>query len=392
MRILMVHNRYLQRGGEDESCEREIRLLENHGHLTTSYIEDNRRVADIGKAAAWFRTIWSAESYGKIRAKIRHFHPDVVDVNNFFPLVSPAVFYAAHAEKVPVVQRLHNYRLICPNAYFFDAGRICEACAGKLFAWPGIVNACYRGSRAGAAAVASMVAVHRLLGTWKNKVSRYVALTEFARGKFVEAGFPAERLRVKPNFVHPDPGPGEGRGGFALFVGRLSEEKGIRTLLAAWREVRGKIPLKIVGDGPMAGEVEALLPSTPGVEWLGRKPVDEALALMGQAAFLVMPSEWYEGLPLTILEAYAKGLPVLAGRIGAMSSLIRDGHTGLHFQPGNPLDLAAKAQWLFSHPAELARMRRAAREEFETKFAGESNNRIMMEIYAEAVREKTASL
>nr|WP_259331163.1 glycosyltransferase family 4 protein [Thermus thermophilus] len=324
-------------------------------------------------------TLWNQGAYRRVREAIRQHRPDLVHVHNTFPLASPAVIHAAKAEGVPVVMTLRNYRLLCVNALFFREGRVCEDCLGRL-PWRGVVHGCYRDSRLASLGVASMLALHRALRTW-NLVDRFIALTEFARQKFVEGGLPAEKIVVKPNFVHPDPGPGEGRGGYALFVGRLSPEKGVRTLLRAWALLGGRVPLKVVGDGPLADEVREAARRLPGVEWLGRKSPKEVYALMGEAAFLVFPSEWYETFGRVAIEAFAKGTPVVASRIGAVGEVTEDGRTGLHFRPGDPEDLAAKVEWLLAHPEELARMRKEARAEYETKYTAERNYEQLMAIY-----------
>ena len=384
MRILQVHNMYLIRGGEEECLEIDRDLLIQRGHVVDQYTIHNRTVSEIGKVRTWFRTIWSFESYGEIRAKIRAFRPDIVYVHNFFPLLSPSVYYAARAERVPVVQSLQNYRLACPNAMFFRKGRICEDCADKFLPWPGIVHACYRNSHAGSAALAAMIAFHRLLGTWKTRVDRYVVCTEFSKQKFIRCGLPADRISVKPHFVHPDPGPGTGTGDFAIFVARLSQEKGLLTLIAAWGLLQQKIPLKIVGDGPLSPALASSLAGMPGAEWVGRKPLDEVYDLLGRAAFLVVPSEWYEPFGRVVIEAYAKGVPVLASRVEALSSLVKDGLTGLHFEPGNPVDLASKAQWLFSRAEARERMGRRARKAFEEKFSAEANYSMILDVFDRA--------
>ncbi|BDG26762.1 hypothetical protein TthSNM66_13980 [Thermus thermophilus] len=328
-------------------------------------------------------TLWNQEAHRRVREALRAHRPDLVHVHNTFPLASPAVVHAAKAEGVPVVMTLRNYRLLCVNALFFREGRVCEDCLGRL-PWRGVVHGCYRDSRLASLGVASMLALHRALGTW-NLVDRFIALTEFARRKFVEGGLPAEKIVVKPNFVHPDPGPGEGRGGYALFVGRLSPEKGVGTLLRAWGLLGGRVPLKVVGDGPLADEVQEAARRLPGVEWLGRKSPEEVYALMGEAAFLVFPSEWYETFGRVAIEAFAKGTPVVASRIGAVGEVTEDGRTGLHFRPGDPEDLAAKVEWLLAHPTELARMRREARAEYEAKYTAERNYQLLMEIYGQAL-------
>jgi glycosyltransferase involved in cell wall biosynthesis len=385
MRLLSVHNRYLIRGGEDEVRDAEERLLREKGHQIETYEEDNERVAALGKLQVALKTIWSTEAYEAMRTQLRRQAYDIVHVQNFFPLISPSVYYAAKAEGVPVVQTLHNYRLLCHNAYFFRDGRVCEDCLGKFVPFPGVVHACYRENRAGSAVVAAMLTVHRAMRTWSNMVDVYIALTEFARQKFIEGGLPAEKIMIKPNFVYPDLGQGEGRGGYAIFVGRLSPEKGIDTLLTTWKTLGSKVPLKIVGDGPLSPQVAEAAERLPGVEWLGRRPLKEVYQLIGEAAFLVFPSQWYETFGRVAIEAFAKGTPVIAANIGAIAELIDNGRTGILYCPGQPEDLRAKVEWALTHPSELAQMRKEARAEFEAKYTVEQNYQILMSVYERAM-------
>jgi glycosyltransferase involved in cell wall biosynthesis len=332
-------------------------------------------------------TLWNQAVYRELRALIRRERPQVAHFHNTFPLISPAAYYAARAEGVPVVQTLHNYRLLCPNALFFREGRVCEDCLGKTFPWPGVAHACYRGSRPASGTIAAMLSAHRTLGTWKGAVNLYIALTEFARRKFVEGGLPSEKIVVKPNFVHPDPGMGQGRGDYVLFVGRLSKEKGLDTLLAAQEQLGKEVQLKLVGDGPLAPRV-AEAARRQKLEWLGQLPKDQVLGLMKEARALIFPSLWYEGFPMVIAEAYAVGLPVIASDLGSMSSLIDHRRTGLRFRPGDPKDLAAQVRWAVAHPAELGLMRRAARAKFEAEYAAERNYQLLLEIYERATHNK----
>lgn len=386
MRILTVHNYYQQRGGEAEIFETESALLESYGHHVIRYTVHNDAIKETGRLDTARATLWNAQTYEAVRALIRTEQPDIAHFHNTFPLISPAAYYAARAERVPVVQTIHNYRLMCPKALFFRNGRVCEDCLHKSFPWPGIAHACYRDSRAASAVVAAMLAFHHTKKTWTDLVDVYVlALTEFARKKFIEGGLPAEKLVVKPNFVYPDPGPGAGQGGYALFVGRLSKEKGIETMLAAWQQSEMPIPLKIVGDGPEAPRVAAAADRTPTVEWLKRQPLEVVYELMGEAACLLVPSIWYEGLPRTIVESFARGTPVIASNLGAMSSLIEHGRTGLHFEPGNADELAGQVQWFWAHPDDQRRMRREARATFEATFTAERNYEMLMAIYETAM-------
>ncbi|MCG6136145.1 MAG: glycosyltransferase family 4 protein [Nostoc sp. LLA-1] len=381
MRILSIHNNYQIRGGEDESRESEERLLREMGHEVDVYQEHNERVAAIGSVPMALRTIWSIESYNIVKEKLRKSAHDLVHIQNFFPLISPSVYYAAKSEGLPVVQTLRNYRLLCPNGLFFRDGQVCEDCMGKFVPYPGVLHSCYRENRPATAVVATMLTAHRAMRTWLEMVDVYICLTEFARQKFITGGLPAEKIVVKPNFVHPDPGIGEGSGGYALFVGRLSVEKGLDTLLAAWQLLDKKVPLKIIGDGPLASQVMKSAKKLPQVEWLGRRPMSEVHKLMGEAMFVIFPSKWYETFGRVAVEAFAKGTPVIAANIGAIAELVDSGRTGLHFAPGDPNDLAAKVQWAIANPTLIAQMRREARAEFEAKYTAQQNYSRIMAIY-----------
>jgi glycosyltransferase involved in cell wall biosynthesis len=385
MNIFAIHNWYRQRGGEEEAVDLEVAFLREHGHLVVPLTADNRAIPVQRAWLVALQAVWAPEAYRRVRAKLQETRFDVVHIHNFFPLFSPAIHFAAGTEGVAVVQTLHNYRLLCPNAVFFRDGHACEDCLGKLVPWPGVLHCCYRGSRAATGAVAAMLVVHRLLRTWERTVDIFIALTEFARQKFIQGGLPADRIVVKPNFVDPDPGPGPHDGGYALFVGRLSPEKGVRTLLAAWERLGPGIPLKIAGDGPLAREVARACERHPLIEWLGAQPLERVYALMGAAALVIAPSEWYETFGRVVVEAYAKGTPVIASDLGALAELVEDGRTGLRFRPGDPEDLAAKVEWAWTHPRELAAMGREARREYELKYTAERNYELLMEIYRLAI-------
>lgn len=390
MRILLLHNRYQIRGGEEVVLESEKTLLEDRGHSVALLETTNDEIKGlVAKAKTAVNTIYCYSSKQRVRREIDSFKPDVVHVHNFFPRLSPSVYDACQEAGVPVVQTLHNYRLLCPKASFFRSGQVCEDCLGKLIPWPGVLHGCYRDSRLGTGVVAAMLTYHRIRKTWTEGVNVYIALTEFAKQKFIEGGLPADKITVKPNFVYPDPNIGEGRGNYALFVGRLSPEKGLETLLNAWALLEKRIPLKIVGEGSMADAVAAATEKLTEVEWLGRQPHEQVLSLMKNAMMLIFPSVWYEGFPVTIAEAYAVGLPVVASKMGGMSSIIDSGRTGLLFQPGDAEELARKVEWALQHPEELNKMRREARAEFEAKYSAEENYRQLMEIYSLAVGDRS---
>jgi glycosyltransferase involved in cell wall biosynthesis len=388
MKILVGHNRYKQPGGEDQCVAAEVAMLQANGHEVIPYFVTNDSIDGMSRLDAATRTIWSRSAYQEVRTLIRAHRPRIAHFHNTFLLISPAVYYAAQAENVRVVQTLHNFRLLCPNALFFRNGRICEDCLGRSIPWPGIVHKCYRGSRAASTGVATLTATHRALGTWRKAVDVYIAPTEFSRQKFIAGGLPANKLVVKSHFVSPDPGPGGGTGGYGVFVGQLSAEKGVEMLLEAWKHLPGGVSLKIVGDGPMAAAVAQAAANDPRIQWLGPKPLKEVYALIGEALFLLCPSTCYETFGRVIVEAFAKGTPVIASNLGAMAELVEHGRTGLRFEPGNAIDLAAQIQRLLADPSALLRMRQAARQEYEQRYTVRPNYRRLMTIYEQVLMRK----
>jgi glycosyltransferase involved in cell wall biosynthesis len=273
---------------------------------------------------------------------------------------------------------------MCPGGILLRDGRPCEECVGKSFAVAGVQHGCYRGSKAGSLVVASMTGLHRAVGTYSKRIQTYIALTEFGRQKFLQSGLPGERIVVKPNFVNPDPGAGSGDGGFALYVGRLSAEKGIHTLLDAWRADLG-VPLKIIGDGPLANDCAKAASGNANIELLGKKSKADVLDWMGKASFLVFPSIWYEGLPMVLLESLARGTPVVASNLGSMTELITHNETGLHFTPGDVDSLREQVKALVARPGTLSEMRKHARQEYHSKYSGAKNYDRLMAIYESAV-------
>ena len=257
MRILSVHNRYTQHGGEDNVFDGEAALLRENGHDVYTWEEHNDSLTDQSRLSAAVGTVWSFESQRTLNEIIGHFHPEVVHFHNTFLRISPAVYYTCQQAGIPVIQTLHNYRLICPAATLFRENMVCEDCLGSGGLWSSIKHRCWHSSRAQTSVVAAMLQTHRWLQTWKKQVDVYLALTEFARQKFIAGGLPAEKIVVKPNSVEPAPvefSPSPQRPSFVLFVGRLSPEKGLMTLFEAWQEL-APIPLKIAGDGPLWSEL-----------------------------------------------------------------------------------------------------------------------------------------
>ncbi|WP_119155418.1 glycosyltransferase [Caldimonas tepidiphila] len=381
MRIVVAHNAYQKRGGEDAVAEAEIELLRAGGHEVRVFGRHNDEVAGQGRVTLAVQTLWSRRTSEELRRLLEEFRPDVVHAHNTFPLISPSLYWAADAARVPVVQTLHNFRLLCPQAMFLREGRVCEDCLGNV-PWRGVLRGCYRGSVAQSAVLGSSVVLHRAAGTWAHKVARYIALNNFCRDKFVQGGLPPGRIRVKPNFVALDARPQwEHREG-GLFVGRLSPEKGLGVLADAAAELP-RVALTVVGDGKLAPQARAAF----GPHWLGFRPPAEVMERMQRALYLVVPSLWYENFPRTIVEAFACGLPVIASRIGALAEIVRDGRTGLLFDPGQPSDLASKLAWADEHPEAMKRMGRAARAEYEARYTPARNLEQLLEIYRDAIAD-----
>jgi glycosyltransferase involved in cell wall biosynthesis len=387
MRVALLHTRYQHRGGEEAVAESETKLLRIHGHrveLIDFYNDFLINLPDPrARLSAAVDTIWSRDAARTVRRAASSIQPEVVHVHNTFPVASPSVYSAARSNGAAVVQTLHNYRLLCPNALFFRDGHICEDCLGRFFAWPGVLHACYRNSRSQTGVTAAMLAFHRARRTWWREVDLFIALTEFSRRKFIEGGLPAPRVVVKPNFLADDPEPSIGGSGF-LFVGRLDRAKGIELLIQAWRSLP-EYQLTIAGDGPLLDQAARDAQWLSLVRVLGRQSHDLVLQLMRTHSALVIPSLWYEAFPMTIIEAFATGLPVIGSRLGSISEIVEDGRTGLLFQAGNASELAAKVRWAAEHPAEMRQMGINAHSEFEAKYTAEIGYKNLIACYEQAI-------
>lgn len=389
MKLAIVHNTYQQPGGEDVAVMEETRLLQNHGHTVISYRRSNREMDGMSKSRQLLMVkniVQSDESRRQIREVLRREKPDLVHVHNTFMMISPSVFEACREEGIAVLQTLHNFRLLCPRATFSRNGRVCEECLGDGL-WSGVRHACYRNSHVMTAAMAFMLKFHRVRQTWTESVNGYVALTEFARRKFIQGGLPPDKIHVKPNFVGTDPGVKKGVGKYALFAGRLSPEKGVDILLAAWADRRISLPLVIVGEGPLREKLESDVAARglSNVTLRGWLPREQTLLAMKDAAFLLMPSVWYEGFPMTIVEAFACGTPVICSRLGGMQEIVKDQYTGLHFTPGDSADLAAKVQSACGQPGFVEEMGRAARAEYQDLYTAEKNYSQLMQVYKQTI-------
>lgn len=380
MRILIAHNAYKHKGGEDSVVETEIELLRQNGHEVDVFLKHNDETDNMSRLSLAANTFWSTRSVKEIRRLISAKRPDVIHVHNTLPIISPAIYWIADKENIPIVQTLHNFRLMCPQAMFLRNNQICEDCLGNT-PWRAIPRRCYRNSVAQSTVLAGMVTAHRIMGTWRNKVTRYIALNEFCKKLFIAGGLPPERVVVKPNFVDFAPPPHAARSSF-LFVGRLSIEKGIDTLAKAALMAK-TCSIRVAGTGPEASALRL----SPNINPLGGLSGNEVREQMTTSKALILPSIWYENFPRTLVEAFACGLPVIASRLGALAELVEDGVTGLLFEPGNAEDLARKLRWADEHPAELSVMGGNARAHYEANFTADINYRQLVSIYSEAIAE-----
>lgn len=393
MKVLQIHNEYQTRGGEESVLDAEKTVLQENEHTVKQYIARSsliRELSFIRKIALSLNSIWSQDSYKKIKDFLRKIKPDIAHIHNTVPLITPSVYAACQSENVPVIQTIHNYKLICPGSNLYRNNQICEKCIKKSFTYPALMHGCYRRDRLSTAFLVAGNTFNRWRGTYLHEINQYIVLTNFARQKFIEAGFPPHKLTVKPNFVTAQITEGAHADGYALFVGRLIPQKGIETLLKAWSILKGEIPLKIAGTGYLKDYLQSHLPNN--VKYLGQLPRNEIVSLMQNATFLVFPSEWYEGFPMTIVEAFATGLPVIASNLGGMAEIVSPGVSGWHFEAGNAVDLASVAQGLWNNPQEIRRRGKLARQQYEQLYSPERNLKMLISIYENAIDSAKTAL
>jgi glycosyltransferase involved in cell wall biosynthesis len=386
MKILLVHNLYKQAGGEDSVFRAERDLLRKQGHMVEELLYDNSAIKSFfDKCRSGLKAIYNPSSAHDMEVRIKDFQPDVIHVHNFLPLVSPSIFFVANRKKVPVVVTLHNYRLICPSATLFYDGQIYEKSIHSIFPLDAIWKGVYRNSRIQTAAVAFMTAIHSLLGTWRNKIDCYIMLTQFARDKIQSSGLaiPKDKVIVKSNFSE-DCGEGNTkRQKYFLFVGRLTEEKGIRTLLYAAN--LNNFKLVIIGDGPLRGLVENSCLLNTNIFYAGFQSKSKVINYLKECRALIFPSIWYEGFPVTIVEAFSTGTPVIASNIGSMHEIIQHEENGLHFTPGDEKDLVLKMRQILKDEVLHKKLSYNARQSYINYYTPENNYYQLMRVYKKAI-------
>jgi len=386
MRILVAHNFYQLPGGEDRVFASEKELLVRNGHEVVEYVRRNSEISDgglVGHAMLPARSLWNWETYADLHKIICEFRPHIAHFHNTLPLISPSAYSACWRAGIPIVQSLHNWRLICPVGSLIYQNHHCEECVGKIIPLPGILRGCYRGSCLQTAMIGLITAAHH---TWARKIARYIAFTSEFKNKLVDAGYPASRIAIKPHFVD-DPGLGSRCGGYTLYAGRFSSEKGLPTLLKAWKMLPGR-NLVLCGAGPLENEVRQFAQANPQtVSLYPHLPYDELEYILKKAQFLVWPSEWLETFGLIALEAMASGVPVISSDMKSAAHLVVDGQTGLNFLCGDAADLAIKIRWAYEHPAEMDAMGQRARQKYLDNYTPEKNYVQLLNIYQEAIRQ-----
>ena len=380
MRILVAHNSHKIAGGEQRVFDTETAQLEEAGHEVIRFNPHNDEVDDLNRLTLAAKTIWNQASASQLAALIQRHRPDIAHFHNIVPLLSPSVFTTAKRLHVPIVWTLHNYRLVCPGMLMLRNGKPCSLCVKRRLKTPAIVHKCYRNSRTATTVVTAMQGIHQAVGTWDH-IDRFITPSEFARRKFIEGGLPANKIITKCNFVPGDPEVGRGDGNFFLCVGRLSEEKGILSLIEAWQRYSINEKLLIAGEGPAEDGLRNASQTDPNIEFVGRQSPFEVRQLMSLAKATIVPSVWYETFGLVAAESFAVGTPVIASDIGALSELIRPGRNGFLFEPGNSAAIAQKInKFLTSDNDEL---RLNARVSYEEQYTEKHSLRGLLNIYQE---------
>lgn len=381
LKILQAHNYYQQAGGEDTVVAQEKALLESNGHEVITYYKNNdviNSIKGVQKIGLLKETTWSRKTYEEVNTILKQDKIDLCHVHNTLPLISPSIYYACKDNKVPVVQTLHNYRLICTNGLLMREGRICEDCLGRS-AYGAISKKCYRNSAIQTYAVARMLQKNKRMGTWSSQVDAYLCLTEMARQKFIEHGLPRDKLIVKPNFIKVDVEPTETKSNYLLFAGRLTSSKGVELIKSVAKKV--DYPIKMVGDG----ELSPIFKNSPNVELLGKRSHNETLNLIKNAKALLFPSLWYEGMPMTIIEAFALKTPVIASDLGAMSSMIKDGANGLLFNPQKIDSFENKIRYSLNNEVQMNKLANNAFNDYKNYYSSDANYDMLMNIYSNLI-------
>ncbi|MBL7196756.1 MAG: glycosyltransferase family 4 protein [Candidatus Omnitrophica bacterium] len=383
MKILIIHNHWLEEGGEDRVVNSEIKLLRNHGHQIVVYIRSNKefKYLSVRDKIRFFLydIIWSKKSYDEINDIIIKEKPDIAHIHNIFLMITPSVYYALHDRGIPIVQTLHNYRFFCSKGIFYRKGKVCEECR-ENYLFPSIIHRCFRNSYLLSYFFSKVLRTHFKKSTFNRTVDCYIALSSFSKNKFIKLGLPENKICIKSNFVNIEIDDKEETQDYSLFVGRLVDYKGIKTLIKAYKQLPN-CKLKIIGRGPLDTYLKKVTKKNRNIELLGQLTHKETIDYIKKAKFVVFPSECYENMPRVIVESFACGVPVVASRLGAMAKIVTEGKTGLHFTPQDASDLISKIRWSYSNPIKIEEMGRQAKKEYQQQYTAEKNYHILMDIY-----------
>lgn len=381
MKILQAHNYYQQAGGEDTVVAQEKELLERKGHDVITYYKQNDEIENLTKFQK-LRLVkdstWSKKTYEEVDHLLQKEKFDVCHVHNTLPLITPSIYYACKKNKVPVVQTLHNYRLICTNGLLMRDGRICEDCLGRS-AYGAIAKKCYRNSSIQTYVVARMLQKNKHMGTWTNQVDAYLCLTEMAKKKFIEHGLPKNKITVKPNFITIESKAKNTDENYLLYAGRVTENKGLGLIKKLANDL--SIKIKIAGDGDMVEELRNI----PTLELLGRKTHEETIELARNARAVLFPTTLYEGMPMTIIEAFALKTPIIATEIGASKSMIRNKVTGLLFPLNSYPDFYNCVRFCLENPTKIDQIVEQAYQEYQSNYTPDNNYKMLLSAYQEVI-------
>ena len=387
MKILLIHNTYQHKGGEDSVLKNEYQLLKENNSVEKLLFNNDNIKSSFDKLKIGFTSIFNNSSAKIVEKKIKEFSPDIIHVHNFFPIASPSIFYVANRLNIPIVMTIHNYRLICPNALLFKNNEICEKCIKKSFAIDGVLNGCYRESKVQTFALALMSYIHKKRKTWSTKIDKYIALTNFAKNKILDSSLNLDenKIVIKPNFVE-DNGFDYDKEEYFLFVGRLSIEKGIKLLLKSFEENHKK--LIIIGSGPLEAVVKESAQKNSNIEYVGYQNKEFIIHKLKKAKALIFTSIWYEGMPMTILESFSVGTPIIAPNIGGPNEIVKNHINGLIYESNNLNSLSSKIEILASENKLHKQLCVGARKSYEEGYTVAKNYKLLMDIYKGVINEK----
>ena len=399
MKILLIHNFYGSSApsGENTAFMAEKELLKNNGHQIFEYTTSSdqiRRLGIFGNLLGAICTPWNPLHLSRVRKILMTEQPDIMHVHNTFPLLSPAIFYAARGSKTASVLTLHNYRLFCASAIPMRDNKPCTLCLDNKSAWSALKFGCYRHSRLATLPLVVLIALHRTMATWQKRVDAFISLTRFQGNKMISAGLAPDKVFIKPHFYSnpPSPLPWEKRTNTILFIGRLGHEKGIRFLIDAWEKWGSNSPrLSIIGDGPLKNDLENMVKRAglnSKISFYGQLPYQEVQQALAQSKLLILPSVCFEGFPMVIREAFSLGVAVAASNLGSMPCIINEGQDGILFNPGDSNNLLTVVQAAWKDQKQLVAMGNNARIEFEKKYTAKTNHETLMDIYGKAILHK----